>query len=127
MRDITNTDDVIDSLDVIARIEELEDQRDAALEDPEEPELDEDEAKELAELKALASEGEGLADWTYGAALIHEDHFEDYARQLAEDIGAIDPDASWPASYIDWEAAADALKVDYTAVDFGGQTYFARS
>src|SRR5438270_149803 len=28
--------------------------------------------------------------------LIAETDFEDYARELAEDIGAIDPRASWP-------------------------------
>ena len=163
---ISNTQDVIDSRDVIARIEELQDQQgrcDECAEStadlawyideegdtvilcpscehdaersgwhgiPTEPEssLDEDDAAELVALLALADEAEDVAaDWTYGAALIHEDYFEDYARQLAEDIGAIDPDAGWPLAHIDWEAAAEALKIDYSEVDFDGATYWVRS
>jgi hypothetical protein len=53
--------------------------------------------------------------------------FEDYARDLAEDIGAIDRQAGWPADYIDWEAAADALAMDYTSVEFGGFDYLTRA
>ncbi len=52
-----------------------------------------------------------------GLTLVHERYFEDYARQLAEDTGAIDDDAHWPATHIDWPAAADELKMDYTELD----------
>ena len=38
---------------------------------------------------------------------------EEYAQDLAESIGAIDSDASWPLSYIDWERAARDLMMDY--------------
>ena len=112
---ITNMQDVIDSRDVIARIAELE-----------ETDRDEFDTDELEGLRKLASEGEGVADWTYGVALINDSYFEDYAREFAEDIGAVNPDAGWPASYIDWEAAADALRMDYTSIDFDGVTYWAR-
>ena len=78
----------------------------------------EDEAEELAALKALAEEGENSAgDWEHGATLIREDYFETYAQELAEDIGAVPKDLSWPACHIDWEAAADALKAGLL---FGG-------
>jgi hypothetical protein len=60
------------------------------------------------------------------AALIRDSYFEDYARQLAEDIGAIDSKASWPNNHIDWEDATDALKQDYTEVDFDGVSYWIR-
>ena len=49
-----------------------------------------------------------------------------YARQLAEDIGAVNPDALWPYNYIDWEAAADDLKQDYASIEFDGVTYWMR-
>lgn len=115
---ITNTEDIIDSRDVIARIEYLsdEDYTRSAMEET-----------ELATLRALASEGEGCADWEYGEALIRDSYFEDYARELAEDIGAIDRKATWPNQYIDWEAAAEALQQDYTSIDFDGVTYWVRS
>jgi antirestriction protein len=122
MRDISHTDDVIDSRDVIERIAELSDLRE------EDGQLDEDDAEELATLLDLASEGENsAADWQFGATLIHDDYFEEYARQLADDIGAVDSDAGWPTSYIDWTAAAEALKMDYSSVEFDGETYWVRS
>lgn len=167
-RSISNSDDMIDSRDVIERIEELEGERESAaihtccihcgqdiegceLDDdwrdrgnntecpdgsgrthapPEDArgELDEDDAAELAALKALAEEAEGYApDWRHGEALIRDSYFEDHARELAEDIGAVPKDLSWPACHIDWEAAANALKQDYTAVDFDGIDYWIRS
>ena len=63
-------------------------------------------------------------DWEGGATLIRSDEFENYARELAEDIGAIGRDNPWPTSHIDWEAAADELKQDFAAVDFGSSTYY---
>jgi hypothetical protein len=141
-RDISNSDDIIDSRDVISRIEELERDRDNAM-DLEDVHADdqwsggtntydarvwsEDENDELKSLKALAEEASGSPDWPYGEALIRDSYFEDYARELADDIGAIKSDAGWPNSFIDWERAADALKQDYFSVDFDGVEYWIRS
>lgn len=109
--------DVFDSRDVIERIEELE-----AVETP-----DDDEAAELATLQAFAGEAGGyVADWRYGEAFIADSHFESYAMDLAEDIGAVATDATWPNSFIDWPAAADALKQDYTSFELDGRTFWAR-
>jgi antirestriction protein len=121
MTDVSNTDDIIDSRDVIARIEEL-----MALEaEGETP--DEDDAAELKILCELAAEAEPYSpDWRHGETLIRDSYFEQYAEQLAEDIGAIDPNAKWPLNCIDWEAAADQLRQDYTAVEFDGVTYWIR-
>jgi hypothetical protein len=82
----------------------------------------------LKALQALADEASGYApDWQYGEALIRDSYFTEYAQELAEDIGAVNCDASWPNQYIDWERAADALKADYTSVDFDGVDYWVRS
>lgn len=114
-KQITNAEDVIDSRDVIARIEWLEDTE------------DEDEKEELATLKALQEEAEGYApDWQYGAGLIRDSYFEDHARQLADEIGAVDSDAGWPNNCIDWKKAAEELQQDYTEVDFDGVAYWIR-
>lgn len=89
---------------------------------------DDDEIEARAILAAIEEiENAGLPDWQYGEMLIREDYFEDYAREPAEDIGAIDPNALWPLSYIDWEAAAEALLVDYIEVEYRGTTYYARA
>lgn len=57
---------------------------------------------------------------------IDEDYFEDYARELAYDLGAINHVEEWPACHIDWKAAADSLRYDYTEVEFQGNTYLFR-
>jgi hypothetical protein len=119
--------DYIDSRDVIARIEYLEEgfKDDAA--DPDSAELDEDEKRELADLKAFAEEAEGyVSDWIYGEQLIADHNFEDYAIEMAHDIGAVDKDANWPTRHIDWEAAADELKQDFTSFELRGTTYCGR-
>jgi hypothetical protein len=135
--EITNTQDVIDSRDIIARIEELEswftyddgnatDAQLAAFAENDHAGR-EDEAKELISLRALAEECEGYGDWRHGDALIRESYFTEYAQQLAEDIGAIPDDAKWPCDCIDWDKAAQELQQDYTSAEFDGVTYYIRS
>lgn len=116
MGSIDNTEDVIDSRDVIERIEEL-----GATEG-----VTEGEAEELRSLLALAAEGESLEDWTYGVTLVRDTYFTEYAQELAEDIGAVPTENAWPLYCIDWEHAARELRMDYTALDFSGVTYWAR-
>ncbi len=41
----------------------------------------------------------------------------DFAQNLAEDLGAVDKNASWPNNCIDWEKAASELMYDYTEED----------
>ncbi|WP_331694606.1 hypothetical protein [Pandoraea sputorum] len=142
MCDITNNDDVIDSRDVIERIEELRE----VLEDAHEAQditlsfdywlQDEanataagvnDEWSEHRKLTELAEQAEGYAaDWNHGETLIRDSYFEDYARELAEDCGMVNPNAGWPNNCIDWAQAASELQQDYTAVEFDGVTYWIR-
>lgn len=83
--------------------------------------------EELQKLRAFAEEI-GDDNLRHGETLIHEDHFRDYAEEIAADLyGAEVTDAKWPFSYIDWEKAADELKHDYTGADFDGETYYFRS
>lgn len=134
---ISNSEDVIDSRDVIARIDQLKDEledagvsfdletdklNDAANERDMTAELEEWEA-----LTKLAEQGEQYApDWQYGETLIRDSYFREYAEELAEDIGAINAETTWPNNCIDWERAARELRVDYTAIDFDGVTYWIR-
>ena len=61
-----------------------------------------------AELKALEEFiDEGTSEFRHGETLIREDHFEDYARELAEDCGDIEKGDRWPYTCIDWAKAAD--------------------
>ena len=119
--EINNMQDIIDSRDIIERIADL-----SALASYGGG-LDRDEEAELMALIALESEGRGYApDWEYGEVLIRDSHFEEYAEQLADDLGLISADATWPNSCIDWEQAARELQYDYTALDFDGVIYWVR-
>lgn len=151
-RTISKYDDVIDSRDVIARIEELEEERlelankvDEAR-DSYDPQSDEgveaeavldaerdlaawdgsDEAEELRVLRALAAEAESSPDWEYGETLIRSTYFRDYAQELAEDCGLIPGNSQWPCTCIDWEQAANELRSDYVTVAFDGIDYLLR-
>lgn len=66
------------------------------------------------------------SDWQFGATLIADDYFATYAEEFASDIGAISREAQWPLQHIDWEAASEALKADYTAIQFDGRQYWVR-
>ena len=41
------------------------------------------------------------------------DNDEDFAYQLADDLGLVPEGNDWPSSYIDWSAAARDLMMDY--------------
>lgn len=130
--DFNNNSNVIDSRDVIARIEELVALRDANIEamesfgDDDCEDFTKEDAEELAALEALALEGSTLEDWSYGAVLIHDGYFEDYAQTLAEEVCDLSSASSWPTSHIDWKSAAAALQSDYTSIEFDGTTYWVR-
>lgn len=133
------TDDVIDSRDVIARIEELESERD-------DHEHDDDgnrtglswaedfpeEADELRGLLELAEEAESSPDWHHGEMLIAEGYFTTYIEELIDDCyelpeGMKSGDWPWRHMSIDYEAAANEAKADYNEVSFRGHTFLIRA
>ncbi len=140
--EIDNSQDVLDSRDIIARIETLE----SELQDACEAEgnvvafdewlaamaendrgTEQEAAQELIMLRSLASDGEGYADdWNHGVPLIRDSYFKEYAQQFADDIGAVPSDVSWPMTCIDWDQAASELQQDYTALEFGDVTYWVQ-
>jgi hypothetical protein len=96
--EISNSDDIIDSRDVIARIAELETELEGSTFNEEDEitasadgETDlSDEAAELKTLRELQEEAQGYApDWQYGATLIRESYWVDYVQELLQDIGGI--------------------------------------
>ena len=120
---ITNHDDVIDSRDVIARIEELED----LIENEDQDKL-EDEKEELQTLKDLAEEASSTPHWPYGESLVRDSYFTEYVEQLCEDIGDIPSEfPAYIANHIDWEGVARDIQMDYTSVEFDDVTYWIRA
>lgn len=112
--------DVFDIREAIDRFEELEDIEDR------------DDTEEYATIKSLLEDVCGYGgdhqwrgDW-YPVTFIADHHFQEYAQELAEDIGAIDKAANWPNNCIDWERAARELQSDYSSVEIDGTTYWYR-
>lgn len=141
--------DTIDIRDIIERVEalreEFQDMLDAAkdrrqvqefigalLADTETTGEIYDLAEELDSLETLLQKlegGGGDEQWEgnwYPATLIHEDYFTQYAQELAEDCGMVGKNDKWPYTCIDWDAAAEELKHDYSTVEFDGSTYYYR-
>ncbi len=147
-RDISNSEDILDSRDVIARIDELEDSvssaydeyadakiaaggepltREAWLEiEGEEQSQIADDAAELKILLAFQEEAEGYApDWQHGATLVRDTYWTEYVQELLEDCGDL-PKGLPGYIVIDWDATASNIQVDYTSAEFDGVTYWVR-
>ncbi len=139
---IDNTDDVIDSREVIERVEELEsdltclgENIDLAEDDEERKEAREalkdwndNNLDELKSLGDLCAEGEDTtSEWSDGTPLINDNYFTEYTEELCKDIGAIPSYLPWYISnHIDWDGVAREIQIDYSSIDFDGTTFWVR-
>jgi len=125
--------DLIDVCDIIARVEELREEREESDIDPAAyggpADTWKDEREELAQLESLLAEVQGLGgdeqwegEW-YPVTLIRESYFESYMDEMLEDIGDIPKNIP---SYMKIVIDYDALQMDYTSVDIGDNTYWTR-
>lgn len=139
MRTVSNSEDVMDSRDVIKRLEELQSDLDdlqTAVDDAEEGEEkddaqaaidDWDDRDEYNAIKSFAEEGENAtSEWTSGETLIRESYWVEYVEEMLKDIGDLPRDIPWYIE-IDWEKTAANIAADYTTIDFDGVTYYIRS
>ena len=122
---IDNTEDIIDSRDIIDRIEELTSLVDET-----------GEGEHIAEWKALtalAKQAEPESrDWLHGETLIRRSYFVDYITDLIHDCYEMPKEmhsGAWPYRHmsIDYEEAAKEAEQDYASVDFDGVEYLIRS
>lgn len=123
MPELDNTADTIDSRQVIARIEELQDIRDDAgngigvWENGDQEELD--------MLSRLSGSGSTVSGWESGVTLVRDTYFRDYIRDLCHDYQADTLRAASSAGLvIDWDATARDLQTEYTSVEWDGITYY---
>lgn len=116
---IDNTQDLLDSRDVIARIEELEELIAG--------EITREEflayTQEHYILTTLTEQCEDYGDWAYGETLIHRNYFETYMDEMIDDCYDIPRDLP---DFIILTLDYDALEQDYMSVDFDGQEYLMR-
>jgi hypothetical protein len=148
---IQNTNEVIDSRDIIDRIEELSKIQIAIFNEQQSIEGDDDlcieeedidskhfrqwlqegqgiepDRDELIDLLALKDECENVSDWKYGETLIHSSYWVDYVYDLLRDCGDLPKDIPHYIE-IDWDATANNIEQDYMRVDFGGEEYLIRN
>lgn len=145
--EIHNNMDIINSRDIIKRINELNEDyedfetwiADATKEEPTAEEREEletlldefedwkaDYGEELYYLNQLQEEMRYNREWEDGLTMIHEDFFEEYCESRCIDVGYISRDfPSWIV--IDWEATAENMKEDYSEVEFNGNIYYYSS
>jgi hypothetical protein len=113
-------EDVLNSQDVIDRMEELLEEINELWENSEE--ADPEVLEEFKELEGFAKYASEVDDWEHECYFIRDSNFTDYTRELAEDCYEIS--SEWPFRCIDWQQASEELKCDYSAYDFGGVTYW---
>jgi hypothetical protein len=143
-------DNVLDSRDIIDRIEELStdmfpkfneqmfiDDKDEeeSIDDTDDENFrawleklapTDDEAYELLALLKLQDECEDYSDWEHGETLIHANYRVDYVAELIKDSGDLPRDVPHYIA-IDWQKTADNIEWDYARVELDGEEYLIRS
>lgn len=128
---IDSSADVIDSREVIARIEWLDD---------DDYERDADEAAELVALRALAAEAEGInSNWRDGLPLVDDGYFAAHIKDETQELyGEIYGDrtpygevpsvrvdwSAFPFNHIDWDAVAEDAKRHHSSLTFDGRLFW---
>ena len=117
-----NTDQIMDSREISDRIDELQDT------DINEVLSDEDHS-ELQLLRALQEAFQNYGDWDHGDSVIPEACFVEYISDIIDECYEIKKSSDWPYRHmtLDYEAAADEAKQDYTTCDHEGETYYFRA
>ena len=75
------------------------------------------------ELSVLLDVKSEVPEFRHGETLIHEDYWVEYVQELCEDCGYDFP--HWIA--IDWDATADNVAADYSTIELDGNTYYFRN
>lgn len=78
------------------------------------------ELKNLIELKDQFG-----SEWIDGITLVLDSDFQEFAEDEADQLGLVE-NKQWPYCCIDWEKAANRLQMDYSSVEYEGQTYWYR-
>ena len=105
--------DILDSRDLLDELKTLD---------------KEDDLDRIAEIEELIEEV-GEDNFDMGVAFIRENYWVQYCEDMAYDCGYLDrsPDYNPLHNYIDWQGWADAVAMDYSQIDFDGDTYYWRA
>lgn len=130
--DSITASDVFDVRDVFERLDYLNDILEDATEEQAETSGLSDEWSErvkistfLDDVRRHGGDAQYNGDW-YPAFFVADSHFTDYAREFADDVGAVNRDLEWPYTCIDWEKAAQELQTDYSSINIDGADFWYR-
>ena len=84
------------------------------------------EAQDTDKLRDFVEELQQSCSLEHGGTIVLEDDFEEYAQELAKDVGWVGQEGSG-ALVIDWAATARNLRNDFSDVDWNGTTYLVRN
>jgi hypothetical protein len=136
---INNYMEVIDSRDIIKRLEYLDEMQDqweaysVSEKIVHSHYYPESERIERTLLLKVKEEAEDSPDWEYGEALIRSSYFTSYIKELILDCYELPKEmkdvSKWPWTHLklDYKEAAREAKADYTEVDFDGVPYLIRA
>ena len=112
MKNITNSDDVIDSRDILDYIEKYKNDKDF-----------EDKVKALQSIVKQYGDvySDCISDFEFGVTFIKDSYFEDYMWDFFLEVNQIDEALE---CYIDIEAFARDQQYNYDTVDFDGIEYW---
>lgn len=85
-----------------------------------------DNSEEFKQIKALKTFIENYSGDGFHCILILDEAFMEYAEEFARDCGMVGKDSSMDA-YIDWNAFAEDMKMDYSSEEIDGITYWVRN
>lgn len=134
--------DIIDSREVIDRIEELYDEFLEATEAEEDIDegmkygmsdddwrfgLTDDDAEELYSLLQFERSARSESEWDFGMTFIRDSHFVEYVQELITELGYVSENMpEFIRHNIDWEGVASDLQSDYSEYEYDGVMYWAR-
>ena len=109
-----------DALDVLADAGATRAEKDEALDT-------DDRIKDFANDLGLSLPTPGDLEGFEGGPLVEENDFEEYTEEYAQEVGLVPNDLAWPMYYIDWERAANDLRMDYSSATYNGTDYLYRA
>lgn len=67
-----------------------------------------------------------VSEFSFGATLIEDNEFEDYCRDLVNDCYDLGNVPTFIKDNINWSGIASDLSVDYSEVNYQGESYLVR-
>ena len=96
-------------------------------EDEDVQEWKEDNSDDFDHIEEIDYIEDNVSEFSFGATLIEDDEFEDYCRDLVNDCYDLGNVPGFIKDNINWSGIASDLSVDYSEVNYQGESYLVRA